>query len=157
VTPFSGQTLDRALVATLLTMVRHHIDAMQPPLGVMELHDNRPAAEQVLQWLICRARGHRDWYDDTAESRIADLVQRRGRNFFDAWERVIDKARAGAATRVYSKNDGAANLGLPLMYTATDEPPDDNDARQFEAPTSMRDVEPSVHVWLRFAPLDSRK
>ena len=157
VTPFSGQTLDRALVATLIAMVRHDIDEMEPPLGVMELHDNRPAAETVLQWLIGRARGHRDWYDDTAESRIADLVQRRGRDFFDAWERVIDKAREGAASRTYSKNDGAGSQGLPLMFTVTDEPPKDNDAQQFEAPTSMRDVEPSVHVWLRFKPLDSRK
>ena len=46
--------------------------------------------------------------------------------------------------------------GKALMYTATDDPPDDHDARQFEAPTSMRDVEPSVHVWLRFAQLDER-
>jgi hypothetical protein len=42
------------------------------------------------------------------------------------------------------------------MYTANDEAPHDHDAKQFEAPTSMRDVEPSVHVWLRFAQLDER-
>jgi hypothetical protein len=43
------------------------------------------------------------------------------------------------------------------MFFATDEPPDDLDERRFEAPTSMRDVEPSTHVWLRFKQLDERR
>jgi hypothetical protein len=156
VTPFSGQALDRGLVGTLLSMVRHGIAAMEPPAGVMKLHSNRPRAEQVLEWLIERARGHRDWHDDDAETRIADLIRARGRSFMDAWERVVDKATAGAGARTYSKNDRAGSEGLPLMFTANDEPPDDSDAKRFQAPTSMRDVEPSVHVWLRFKPLEER-
>lgn len=43
-----------------------------------------------------------------------------------------------------------------LLFTATDEPPDDRDEREFLAPTSMRDVEPSVHVWARLKQLDER-
>ena len=65
-----------------------------------------------------------------------------------------EKAKAGGATRVYSDLDRVKHEGKALMYTATDEPPSDHDAKQFEAPTSMRDVEPSVHVWLRFAQLE---
>ena len=156
VTPFSGQTLDRAMVGTMLTMLRHGIADLEPPLGVMKIHDERPHAEQLLDWLVARARHHRDWHDKEAEERIADLVRRRGRDFLDSWERIVDKARKGSAERVYSDLDRVKHQGKALMYTATDEPPDDHDARQFEAPTSMRDVEPSVHVWLRFAQLDER-
>ncbi|HJL33419.1 MAG TPA: helicase-related protein, partial [Polyangiaceae bacterium LLY-WYZ-15_(1-7)] len=156
VTPFSGQTLDRGLVGTMLTMIRHGIDELQPPLGVMDIHSQRARAEELLEWLIKRARHHRDWHDDEAEDRIADLVRRRGRDFLDSWEHIIDKAKAGGATRVYSDLDRVKHEGKALMYTATDEPPSDHDAKQFEAPTSMRDVEPSVHVWLRFAQLDER-
>lgn len=43
------------------------------------------------------------------------------------------------------------------MFFATDDPPDDHDERRFVAPTSMRDVEPSTHIWLRFAHLDERR
>jgi hypothetical protein len=42
------------------------------------------------------------------------------------------------------------------MFTANDDPPVDHDERHFQAPTSMRDVEPSVPVWLRFKQLDAR-
>ena len=156
VTPFSGQALDRGLAGTLLSMIRHGVRQMSPPAGVMRLHDNRARAEQILEWLIVRARHHRGWSDDTAETRIADLIRARGKSFLDAWERLIDKAIAGAGGRTYSRNDRAGSEGVPLMFTASDDPPDDSDARYFQVPTSMRDVEPSVHVWLRFKQLDER-
>ncbi len=156
VTPFSGQALDRGLVGTLLSMVRHGIPGMEAPTGVMKLHAERPAAEQLLGWMVRRARGHRYSHDDEAETRLADLVRARGRKFLDAWERVVDKARDGAASRIYSPFEKAGSEGGALMFTANDDPPDDHDARSFQAPTSMRDVEPSVHVWLRFKALDER-
>jgi hypothetical protein len=156
VTPFSGQALDRGLVGSLLSMVRHAIPAMESPTGVMALHANRSSAEHLLSWMVGRARGHRNFHDDEAETRIADLVRARGRSFLDAWERVVDKARAGAASRTYSRNDRAGSEGLPVLFTAGDDPPDDHDARCFQVPTSMRDVEPSAHVWLRFKQLDER-
>ncbi|MRG95723.1 DISARM system helicase DrmA [Polyangium spumosum] len=156
VTPFSGQALDRGLVGSLLSMIRHGIAPMEPPTGVMNIHEQRPAAEELLGWMVGRARGHRKFPDDDAETRIANLVRARGRSFLDAWERVVDKARTGAASRVYSKNDRAGSEGLHLLFTASDDPPADHDARCFQVPTSMRDVEPSVPVWLRFKQLDER-
>ena len=156
VTPFSGQALDRGLVGALLTMIRHGILEMEPPTGVMNLHAQRPGAEQLVAWLVARAKNHRNFHDDEAETRIADLLRARGKSFLDAWERVIDKARAGGGDRTYSKNDKAGSEGLPLLFTAGTDPPDDHDARSFQVPTSMRDVEPSAHVWLRFKQLDER-
>jgi hypothetical protein len=122
----------------------------------MKIHEQRASAEQLLEWLVNRARHHREWQDEDAEARIADLVRRRGRDFLDSWERVVAKAKVGGADRVYSGLDHVKHQGKALMYTATDEPPVDHDAQQFEAATSMRDVEPSVHVWLRYKPLDQR-
>jgi hypothetical protein len=157
VTPYSGQALDRGLVGTLLSMIRHGVLDMEPPAGVMKLHFTRPKAEQLLEHLITRARGHRDWPDEGAETRIADLIRARGKSFLDAWERVVDKAIAGAGGRTYSKMDRSGSQGLPLLFTANDDTPDDHDERHFQAPTSMRDVEPSIPMWLRFMPLDTRK
>jgi hypothetical protein len=156
VTPFSGQALDRGLVGTLLSMLRHAIPELESPTGVMSLHDKRPAAEQILAWLVTRARGHRNFHDADAEDRIANLVRARGKSFFDAWERVVDKARGGATARTYSRNDRAGAEGKPLLFTAEEDLPSDHDERSFQVPTSMRDVEPSAHVWLRFKQLDER-
>lgn len=156
VTPFSLQTLDRGMVGTLVSMLRHGILQMEPARGVMKLHDNRPLAEQVLEALVTRGRKHRDWYDQEAEERIANELRARGKNFLDAWERVIDRAVEGAAQRTWSKQDKRKAEGVPLLHTATDDPPKDLDERRFQAPTSMRDVEPSTHIWLRFAELDKR-
>jgi hypothetical protein len=163
VTPFSGQTLDRGLVGTLLTMIRHGLSSetgdpvMESPTGVMRLHPNRPAAEQILERLVQRAKGHRGWHDEEAEVRIAELVRKRGRHFLDAWERVVDAAKEGTAQRTYARNDGSGRQESPVMFTANDPLPLSEDERQFQAGTSMRDVEPSVLVWSRFAPLDTRK
>ncbi|MCU0655245.1 MAG: DISARM system helicase DrmA [Polyangiaceae bacterium] len=156
VTPFSGQALDRGLVGAMLSMVRHGIGPMEPPTGVMKIHEQRSSVERLLSWMVARARGHRFYQDEEAEARIADLVRARGRSFFDSWERVVDRARAGATSRTYSRNDRTQSEGLPLLFTSGDEPPDDIDARNFQVPTSMRDVEPSVHLWLRLKQLDER-
>jgi hypothetical protein len=156
VTPFSLQTLDRGMVGTLISMLRHGIIDMEPARGVMKLHERRPLAETVLEALVQRGRKHREWHDAEAEERIADELRARGKHFFDAWERVVDRAVEGAAERTWSKMDRRKHDGVPLLHTATDELPKDLDERRFQAPTSMRDVEPSTHIWLRFADLDKR-
>lgn len=156
VTPFSGQALDRGLVGSLLSMIRHGISSMEPPTGVMNIHNERAAADHLLQWMVGRARSHKYFPDEDAEMRMAALVRARGKHFLDAWERVADEAKASAAARTYSNSDRAKNEGVALLYTASDDPPHDYDARVFQAPTSMRDVEPTVHVWLRFKHLDER-
>ena len=130
---------------------------MTPPRGVMRLHENRTLADDILDALVNRGRKHREWYDGEAEQRIEDELRARGRHFLDAWERVIDRAKAGAGNRTYSDWDHARTEGKAVMYMATDDPPDDLDERRFVAPTSMRDVEPSTHIWLRFAQLDERR
>lgn len=156
VTPFSGQTLDRGLVGTFLSMVRHGIPEMEPPLGFMDVHANRARIEALLDWLVSRAKTHRAWHDKDAEARIEDAVRAYGRHFLDAWERVAQRAREGGATRIYSRYDRVKEQGKHVLHTATEDDPPDLDERLFEAPTSMRDVEPSVHVWVRYKQLDER-
>src|SRR5690606_10017042 len=83
----------------------------EPPAGVMRIHEQRPKAEQLLDWLVDRARHHRD-QEKEAEERIADLVRRRGRDFLDSWERIVDKAKKGGGDRVYSALDNVKEEGL---------------------------------------------
>jgi superfamily II DNA/RNA helicase len=168
VTPFSLQTLDRGLAGTLISMIRHGLLDMEPARGFMRLHNNRSLADEILEVLVARAKRHREWHDKTAERRIEDEIRARGRSFLDAWERVairankpyqghVDQDDPGGGDRIYSSLDRAKHEGKPVMFFATDDPPDDHDERRFVAPTSMRDVEPSTHLWLRFAQLDERR
>ncbi len=156
VTPFSNQTLDRGLVGTLISMIRHSLLDMEAPRGVMRLHEHRALANKILEELVTRGKNHRDWPDAQAEGRMEDELRARGKKFLDAWERVITKTREGSGERTYSDLDRSKAEGKALMYFPTDPRPDDFDERRFVAPTSMRDVEPSTHIWLRFTQLDER-
>jgi hypothetical protein len=156
VTPFSLQTLDRGMVGTLISMLRHGIMDLEPARGVMQIRENRPLAEEILEALVLRGRRHRDWHDVEAEKLIENELRTRGRKFFDAWSKVVKRAVEGGAERTWSKQDKRKHEGLPVLHTATDDVPVDLDERRFQAPTSMRDVEPSSHIWIRFADLDKR-
>lgn len=156
VTPFSLQTLDRGMVGTLLSMLRHGISSLEPARGIMHLHDNRPLAETILEVLVERGVQHREWHDIEAEERIRHELRSRGKNFLDAWEKVVERAREGAAERTWSRMDKRKQEGVPVLHMATDQPPPDLDERRFQVPTSMRDVESNTHFWLRFADLDKR-
>jgi hypothetical protein len=63
--------------------------------------------------------------------------------------RLADRARHAATNLAYSRFDREKDAGTPLLHTAEDavaEP--GSDEAKFVAPTSMRDVEPSVHLWI---------
>ncbi len=154
VTPFSLQTLDRGMVGVLLSMIRHGILDLSPATAWMKLRDHRPAAEAILEEFVNRGRKHREWHDATAEQRIENELRARGRKFLDAWDRVIGRALKGAARRRYSPWDRTDREHTAVLRTALEDLPDDQDERRFVAPTSMRDVEPNAHVWIRFLPLD---
>jgi hypothetical protein len=156
VTPWSGQALDRGLPGVLLSMVRHGLAALEPPTGFMQLHDHRAQANAIVRWLVERARGHRQFHDQSSETRLAELLSKRGASFLDAWERVVAEARAGAGERTYSRMDKHGHEGRPVMSMPGDTPPHDQDERRFVAHTSLRDVEPNAHVWVRYKPLDDR-
>jgi hypothetical protein len=159
VTPYSGQALDRGLNAAILAMVRHAIESMREPLGFMRIHENRAAANQIVQWMVARAKGHRRMPDAHAEDRIAGVIASRGQSFLDAWERVVTSAREGSAKRIYWKHDRSPGDALDVLFVATDANQRNRDRyeKQFQFPTSMRDVEPNAHLWVSLSQLDKRQ
>jgi len=75
-------------------------------------------------------------------------------------EKLVHEARhEAAARRCYSPYDKDRSAGRPLLFGITDENvPDPNslDAR-FAAPTSMRDVESQVHLWIERRALGGKR
>jgi hypothetical protein len=150
VTPFSGPALERGLAGCLIAMTRHGDIDMAPPLGAMELDAHRQAAEAAMQALVERARSQpgADGDPDGVESALRILAQR----VIDRWSMFIAEARDGGAQRCYSPYD-VDRAGVPMLHTALDQKRAQEkgmvDTGHFVAPTSMRDVEPTVHLWLR--------
>ncbi len=150
-TPFSGPAMDRGLAGALVAMTRLFDPQMTEPSSVMALEAVRATlGETVIKALSERAGGHDD-LDAEEHARLVSHVRERAEKLFDAWRNVVKSARdEGAGKRSYSRFDREKATGKPLLLLATDENLDaqSEQERRFIAPTSMRDVEASVHVWL---------
>jgi Helicase conserved C-terminal domain len=149
VTPFSGPALERGLAATLVAMARLSEPELTPSLGAMRIGDHRDAGERAVQDIANRGAAHDDMDSEEAE-RTLDELRRRGAKLVENWESIMRRARQEAAgTRCYSRFDkDKQGPGLLYMVTDDDKPDPNTEEARFAAPTSMRDVEPSVHLWL---------
>jgi hypothetical protein len=144
-TPFSGPALDRGLAGTLVAMTRLCSPIMTAPESAMSIGQQRALADQAAKYLAARA-GMETGVD------LHENVHARCKSLLDSWEQVVRRARDEAAsTRSYSRFDREKDAGKPLLYMSIDEdqPAPDTDEGRFSAPTSMRDVEATVHLWVR--------
>ena len=75
-------------------------------------------------------------------------VANRAQSLLDDLDVLLQKAVEGSTQRKYSQLDKESK-GRPVITTGLE---DDSATgpreKKFRAPTSMRDVEPSVHVWV---------
>ncbi|MEX1361502.1 MAG: DISARM system helicase DrmA [Nannocystaceae bacterium] len=143
-TPFSGPAIDRGYAGTLVGMTRLGETAMTPPRAVELMPRYREHAEAAVEALVERARTHSD--DLNGERLSADL-RRRGMSILDSWQTILETAAEGSGSRSYSPFDDARE-GKALLRTFDDTDNTTDHEQKFEAPTSMRDVESTVHIWV---------
>jgi hypothetical protein len=118
---------------------------MTPPRAVERLGRYRAQAEAMVDVLAERARVHDE---DEAGERLAHALRERGNAVLDSWEQVLASAVEGSGQRRYSPYDEAKE-GKALLRTLEDAREGVTEhERKFIAPTSMRDVEGAVHVWV---------
>lgn len=156
-TPFSAPALDRGLAGTLVGLTRLADPVMTPGPAAVEIEKHRALGEAAVRALVERARRHRS-LDGEVIDRLAGDLEQLGQALLDSWQTVVREAREGAGGRRYSPFDLDRGGGRALLFTALDEEaplPNTDDAR-FEAPTSMRDVEATAHLWLQRQPLGGR-
>lgn len=80
---------------------------------------------------------------------LAEGLTARVGALFDDWQQIADTMARSSAPMAYSGWEGVKGA-TSLLSSPVDRPSDKHDRLdQFRAPTSMRDVEPSVHVWVR--------
>jgi len=147
VTPFSPRALDRALAGTLVALARQGHGPMTPPTGATAILQERAALEFVVNVLSEKAEAHADMTPEEAgalKKRVRDLADK----LLDEWSRIaIDITNVGG-TLQYQTETGAAQR---LLYEFLNpdlkrQPPR---FKKFRANRSMRDVEPSVNLWLK--------
>jgi hypothetical protein len=149
VTPFSGPALDRGLAGTLVAMTRFASPDLTPPRGVMGLLANRSVANAVVDTIAARASRQPEMEED-ARKKLEDELRKRGQNMLDTWTELVRSTPEDPKQRRYSKFDREKVGGKPLLFTPLDQdrPVAGSPEERFAAPTSMRDVESTAHLWL---------
>ena len=150
-TPFSGPALERGLAATLVAITRLVDPRMTPPASAMAISDHRSLGEAAVQALAERA-GRQPGVAAGDYDQVVASVAGRGTKLLDEWDAMTDEMRKAAATLAYSPYDRQHGAGTPLLTTALEAQKAAARPR-FVAPTSMRDVEPTVHLWVEYGKL----
>jgi hypothetical protein len=154
-TPFSGPALDRGLTGTLMAMARLGNPDLTPPQGVMDVHAHRAFAEACVETIAQRAGAFRDGMSTEEHDALVDTLRSRGKAILDAWESLAKAAgKEGEGKRRYSRFDKEKAGGKPVLSLSSEDPVPEE--RLFKAPTSMRDVEPTVHLWVERRYLGAR-
>jgi hypothetical protein len=157
-TPFSGPALERGLAGTLMAMTRLGHPIMTPPTAAMEIEAHRALAEGCVE--VLAKRGGQQGRDTEDCAQLTKALRDRGTKILEAWQKLTKEARhEGGTKRSYSRFDRDKTAGRPLLFTIVDDdvPPPNSDDARFAAPTSMRDVEPSVHLWIERRSLGGRR
>ena len=123
----------------------------------MAIAANRTGVEQLIDIFADRAAAERTNTPKAEADKIKTTLQLRGKNILDAWELIMSKANLAGADRCYSPWD-PGKKGKALLFQVTDDTENfDDDDMKFAAPSSMRDVEGSVHLWVKRGPLGGRR
>jgi hypothetical protein len=150
VTPFSAPALDRGLAGALVALTRLGDASMIRPEAAVRLAERRDRRDEVLDLIAERALACAAVDAPELAEEIAQKVRQRAQALFDSWDRVVAGAKDGEQARVYSNFDEGCRKRPALLVTRIEESQQqlDSDAARFVAPTSMRDVETPVPLWV---------
>jgi hypothetical protein len=149
VTPFSGPALDRGLAGTLVAMARFSHPDLTPATGALAVARYRELVELAIEALA--TRGAKQQQDRASADELLAQLRARGQNLLETWLTLVRDTDAETAKRRYSRFDKEKTGGPPILFTALDKnaPEPGTPESRFRAPTSMRDVEETAHLWLR--------
>ena len=146
VTPFSPRALDRGLAGTLVALARQGYAPMTPPKGATAILRERGNLDWVAKALAHRAAALQETQPECED--VYDRVLKRCGKLLDEWEKIAKEYSDLGAELQYQIESGAAQR---LLYEFLNPelkklPPRH---RLFRANRSMRDVEPSVNLWVK--------
>ncbi len=147
VTPFSARALDRGFAGAFMGLSRHMLPELTPPRGVENLAKVRSVLEaRLLETFLGRVRRQPIEDDAELEERLRS-VQNRVVDLLDSWRRILDDYKKSNVDMQYQKYE--LDQPKPLLREMLDREFESSHHRKFRANRSLRDVEPSVNLYLR--------
>ena len=147
-TPFSPRALDRGLAGTLVALARLGHKVMTPPLGAQEILNERTKLDDVIECLAERACAC-GASDPAEREQVRERVRDRAKNLLEEWSRIMMDYGQVNTSLQYNQHEGGG--AKPLLHHFLDPELKSLPARhgKFRANRSLRDVEPSVNLWLK--------
>ena len=151
VTPFSPRALDRGLAGTLVSLARQGHQPMTSPRGASEILRERPKLDFVVETLADRARECCGLDPASPEAQqIRQRVRDRANDLLDDWSNIAnDLSQTGVALQYQTEAGSAQRLLYEFLNPELRNLPPQNAKMKFRANRSMRDVEPSVCLWMK--------
>ncbi len=150
VTPFSPRALDRGLAASLVALSRLGSASMTPPRVAMEILSQRHALSSMVECFGERAFGQ-NTLNEKDRQVLRHKVRQQCEQLLDDWAKVVKEQRDQGAALQYNPYERGA--GPPLLQDFLDTSlrtlPPGHWKNKFRANRSLRDVEPTVNIWVR--------
>jgi hypothetical protein len=148
VTPFSPRSLDRALVGVLVALVRHYHPTLTPPHGAELIASFRQRLDEISNRLADRARNHAWPPGPDAGQQLHDHVLHLCTSLLDDWVNIVRNLQQTSTRLEYQREAGG---GAKLLFDFLDPELADVDSvrGRFRANRSMRDVEPTVTLYVK--------
>ena len=144
VTPFSPRAIDRGVAAVTVAMARLGQGELTAPRQAAAIPPHRAKLNFVLDAISRRAEAHDSQLSAAEQEELRQKVRKRVAAILDDWESVAKRK----GDLQYQREVGHAP---PLLFNPLD--PDlekqPKDARTFKAHRSLRDVEPTVNLWVQ--------
>lgn len=144
VTPFAPRAIDRGLAGITVALARLGIPELTAPLNAANITDYTEQLEEVVEVISRRAESHDRERGKDASEELRQVLRSRAIDLLDTWKRIANER----GKLQYQKEEGVAP---PLLF----QPLDPELAKKplyeqkFKAQRSLRDVEPTVNLWVR--------
>jgi hypothetical protein len=146
VTPFSARAIDRGLPGLVVALGRHLPARMAPADRALAVRELPELSARLQALLVARSAAHRGQVgappDAKLEARVAFLM--------DQWRALVTAVHDAGGGLWYSPWETKGDKAT-LLHAAVDDIVKGaytTHLKHFRAPTSMRDVEPAVHIWV---------
>jgi hypothetical protein len=148
VTPFSPRAIDRGVAAVAVGLARQGFAAMTASRSAISIAQNRSSLGFVADTIALRGERHAILPPPEINA-LRQKLRLRVDDLLDEWSSIADKkSKVGSGLKYQEFEDGGDPHLLfdPLDPELAKQPPG---ARKFRAQRSLRDVEPSVNLWVR--------
>jgi len=143
VTPFSPRALDRGLAAVTVALARLQEPELTAPAQAVAMARLRHGLDHVADTLAARAAQHDRALPEAERAELHQRVHAHVSRILESWADVAARNQQTGSGLQYAKEVGSfpALLADPLDAGVGH--------REFRAPWSLRDVEPSANLWVR--------